>query len=439
MVRFQLLYIAVFSGTALLSLVLGWVMWRQRQAFQATAVVALMLGVAVWCAAEAALWWAPTLFLQVAMIRITYVGAAIVIAAYAVFALQIAQVTSWLTRRRIMYVCALPALLGTVSVVNPGGLVEAGYFSETLGSYTHYGVQYGPLLWAYIVVNGIIMLASCGLVARAFFRSAGVQRAQSGLVLIGSLVPLVVGVVNQLSFYPVEGLEAASCFFTGVFYVFAIARGTVVDESGRLVTAATLSEAAGVTDMLDAANVFLIGELEAAQLRERSLYEQATRDPLTGLYNRRAMNEYLAREMARFARTQEPVALLMLDVDRLKLLNDSLSHSAGDAALVAVAETLLVGARSVDVVCRFGGDEFVIIMSGADAEAAYRRAEELRERVGELAVGEQESVMPLSLSIGVAMAPADGVTAVDLMVAADRALHAAKEAGRDQVAVGVKG
>jgi diguanylate cyclase (GGDEF)-like protein len=433
--HFQILYVAVFAGTAFLALTLAWVLWKQRQAFQATAVVALMLGVAGWCAAEAAVWLMPTQPLQVAMIRLVYVGASVVAVSYLVFALQIAGMRSWLVLRSILVVSFVPVLMCVLVVLNPGGLAETSYEAEVVGSYTHYVARYGPLLWVYIGVNCIVLLVSFGLVARAFVRSEGVDRAQRGLVLFGSLMPLIVIAENQLGSLRVEGLEAAAFFVTGVFYVFAIARGTVLDASGGLVTAGALAEANTTKLMLDTANVFLASEFEEAQLEAHVLYDQATRDPLTGLYNRRAMNEYLAREMGRFLRTGEPVALLMLDVDQLKEINDTLSHSAGDVALVSVADTLLMGARSIDVVCRLGGDEFVIIMSGADATAAAQRAEELCGRIKLLTAREDGRTIPLSVSIGVAAAPSHGSSSKDLMAAADRALHQAKQAGRSRVEV----
>ena len=134
-------------------------------------------------------------------------------------------------------------------------------------------------------------------------------------------------------------------------------------------------------------------------------------------------------------RTGSPFALLMVDVDQLKRVNDSLSHAAGDAVLVAVSESLLVGSRAMDIVCRFGGDEFVLIMSGTDAEAALKRAEELRERAEALTVRLGDLGISISVSIGVATAPEHGTNAAQLMTAADEALHVAKESGRNRVEV----
>jgi diguanylate cyclase (GGDEF)-like protein len=125
----------------------------------------------------------------------------------------------------------------------------------------------------------------------------------------------------------------------------------------------------------------------------------------------------------------------MLDVDQLKRINDSLSHAAGDEALIAVGDNLLLGARPMDTVCRLGGDEFLIIMSGADEETALARAEELRKRIDGLTVSMGDREMPISVSIGVAAAPVHGRGAAEIMAAADEALHAAKAAGRDRVEV----
>lgn len=166
------------------------------------------------------------------------------------------------------------------------------------------------------------------------------------------------------------------------------------------------------------------------------LREQSVRDPLTGLYNRRYMEESLLRESARAARGGTPMAVAMLDLDHFKAFNDRHGHEAGDALLRAVGASLQESTRSEDVACRFGGEEFTLILPGADVDAARRRAEEIRERVRTLAVRHQgRRLEPVTLSIGLAVQPQHGATPEALVGAADRALYAAKEAGRDRVEV----
>jgi diguanylate cyclase (GGDEF)-like protein len=167
------------------------------------------------------------------------------------------------------------------------------------------------------------------------------------------------------------------------------------------------------------------------RLRE-TLQVQSTRDALTGLFNRRYMEESLERELHRAAREEQPLALLLLDIDNFKLFNDRLGHAAGDNLLRSLGEFLLAQVQRADVPCRYGGEEFVVILPKASKEDAFRRAERLREdaRAQWLAYGPG-----VTMSIGVAAYPEDGTTTRTLLDAADAALYRAKAAGRDRVVV----
>jgi diguanylate cyclase (GGDEF)-like protein len=167
-------------------------------------------------------------------------------------------------------------------------------------------------------------------------------------------------------------------------------------------------------------------------LRER-LREQSVRDPLTGLHNRRYLGEVLARELRRAHRAERPVSVLLLDLDHFKDLNDRFGHEVGDRALVALAGLLLHNVRSEDSVCRVGGEEVVIVLHDTDAGEAVQRAEHLRRRIAELAVTADGGTARLAASFGVASSPTHGATPDELLRAADRALYAAKAAGRNRV------
>jgi diguanylate cyclase (GGDEF)-like protein len=165
------------------------------------------------------------------------------------------------------------------------------------------------------------------------------------------------------------------------------------------------------------------------RLRE-TLQVQSTRDALTGLYNRRYMEESLDRELHRAAREELPLAMLMLDLDHFKDFNDRLGHAAGDQLLRSMGEFLLGHVRREDVPCRYGGEEFVVILPGASKDDARRRAERLREE----ARAQWSPYGPgVTVSIGVAAYPGDGITSRALLDAADTALYRAKAEGRDRV------
>jgi diguanylate cyclase (GGDEF)-like protein len=167
-------------------------------------------------------------------------------------------------------------------------------------------------------------------------------------------------------------------------------------------------------------------------LRE-NLREQAIRDPLTGLFNRRHMQESLDREFHRAHRRQRPLGLILLDLDHFKKYNDTRGHQAGDALLRVIGEFLQTHIRGEDIACRYGGEEFLLILTDSALEDTRRRAEQLRE--GIKALPEEQRGM-VTASLGVAVFPEHGFTASAVLRAADAALYQAKDEGRDRVVVG---
>jgi diguanylate cyclase (GGDEF)-like protein len=168
-------------------------------------------------------------------------------------------------------------------------------------------------------------------------------------------------------------------------------------------------------------------------LRE-SLRSQAVRDPLTGLYNRRYMQEFLERELHSARRKHRSLAVLMLDLDHFKRYNDNFGHSAGDKALAAVGEALMRSVRAEDVACRYGGEEFTLVLPECSLQQATLRAEQIRTRLKEYhPLNDGQPVDTLTVSIGVA-AFDETTDRVDLLLNfADEALYEAKRAGRDRV------
>ena len=175
--------------------------------------------------------------------------------------------------------------------------------------------------------------------------------------------------------------------------------------------------------------------LSNLKLRE-TLRHQSVRDPLTGLYNRRFLEESLDRELVRLERKNLPLSLIMIDVDHFKNFNDTFGHEAGDAVLRDLGGILQRNVRGGDIACRYGGEEFTVIMPEANIEIGRLRAEILREAVRELRlVHAGKSLGAVTLSLGVACFPEHGRRRQHLMQAADAALYEAKDAGRNCVVV----
>jgi diguanylate cyclase (GGDEF)-like protein len=178
--------------------------------------------------------------------------------------------------------------------------------------------------------------------------------------------------------------------------------------------------------------------LALANLKLREILRtQSVRDPLTGLYNRRYMEESLERELRRAIRKKCPLGVMMLDVDHFKRFNDSFGHEAGDSVLRALSNLFRTQLRGGDVACRYGGEEFAMILPEATLEDTQQRAEQLREAAkSAIAQFRGHSLDTVTLSIGVASYPEKGTTGEALLRAADAALYRAKEDGRDRVVVG---
>jgi diguanylate cyclase (GGDEF)-like protein len=175
-------------------------------------------------------------------------------------------------------------------------------------------------------------------------------------------------------------------------------------------------------------------KLALANLRMKErLREDSIRDSLTGLFNRRYMIETLNLEIAQADRSGKPLAAIMIDIDHYKNINDRFGHAVGDHVLVGVGRVLQENIRRGDIACRFGGDEFVLVMPGMSLDVGIARAESIREKISDLdfAFGHDNSVR-ISLSLGVATFPQQAGDVESLLKAADNALYTAKEKGRNQ-------
>lgn len=184
---------------------------------------------------------------------------------------------------------------------------------------------------------------------------------------------------------------------------------------------------------LEQANQKLEERVKEIEALQAELKEQAVRDPLTGLFNRRYLKETLDREVSRAKRENQPIGIIIMDIDQFKDINDLYGHDAGDKMLKFIADKLRENTRVEDIVCRYGGEEFVIVMPGASLGVAFERAEHIRRIVDELWVPYENDQMHVTISLGVAAYPVHGADGEDALIRADRALYQAKEAGRNRV------
>ena len=181
------------------------------------------------------------------------------------------------------------------------------------------------------------------------------------------------------------------------------------------------------------ANELLQGQIREVRSLQAQLEEQVLRDSLTGLHNRRYLDDMLERELARARRHGYPLSVVLIDIDNFKTLNDTYGHPAGDAFLRAVAAMLNDGVRAGDMVCRWGGEEFALVLPNMSLRDAHQRAESWLAKMRDLRVPFGKSELEATISAGIAALPENGRAPADLVKAADDALYAAKRSGRNCV------
>lgn len=202
---------------------------------------------------------------------------------------------------------------------------------------------------------------------------------------------------------------------------------------GRLLVLREITERKEVERKLRHANIRMQSQLVEIGLLQSRLREQAIRDPLTNLFNRRYLEETLDRELARAARETYPVCIIMIDIDHFKNINDTHGHEAGDLVLKAISDVLAAQSRRGDFACRYGGEEFIVVMPNIFMNVAQKRAETLKQALGALQVPFQDTELTVTISMGIASYPANGIMREEILRAADKAMYAAKDAGRNYI------
>lgn len=213
----------------------------------------------------------------------------------------------------------------------------------------------------------------------------------------------------------------------------------VFDARGKIINYIAvkedITESKRLEHALQVANKQIADRLEEIVGLQATLKEQAIRDPLTQLYNRHFLNETIEHEFHQAERSSQPVSVIMLDIDHFKAVNDTYGHAVGDAYLVTLANLLQQNTRKSDIACRYGGEEFLLVLPNTDYEAAAQHAEKLRLVFANSPLTFKDHKVQATLSLGVAAYPAHGAHYSKIIDKADQALYESKRAGRNRVTV----
>jgi diguanylate cyclase (GGDEF)-like protein/PAS domain S-box-containing protein len=217
----------------------------------------------------------------------------------------------------------------------------------------------------------------------------------------------------------------------------------VFDPSGKLESMhgvnQDISERKRAEVAMQIANEKLVQQLDTIEQLQERLRDQAVHDALTELYNRHYLSEALAPEIIRSEREKTPLSVVIADVDHFKVINDTYGHPVGDLFLVEIADLMKKYVRGSDFVCRYGGEEFLLVFPGTTMRSAMKRAEEICQKCAEIVIQHEGKRLNVTLSFGVATYPEDGKTAEKVILRADQALYQSKHAGRNQVTGWING
>jgi len=282
----------------------------------------------------------------------------------------------------------------------------------------------------------------------------GLWSAALGYPLWISFTLFTCNLVSVMLYHGVRGTLLAAALFIGPGLGWLFGSGTAISLATSALT--TALSIAGLTmfllqvmqmnfrrtlklrdtrEALRHSEQALQRQLEEIHVLQARLSEQANRDPLTGLYNRRYLDTTLERELARCQREGLPLSLMLIDLDHFKQINDTWGHQAGDEVLRQLADMLASHARLADVACRYGGEEFLLLLPGMPLAVALERAERWRRDFAGTDVLFGELTVHATLSVGIAGYPGHGTTAQVLIRHADQALYRAKAEGRNRVVV----
>ena len=298
-----------------------------------------------------------------------------------------------------------------------------------------------PAIFVLVALAGLFVLVVHDLLPADAIGPAKYVLEGSVSITFATLLVALTGGIESPFFFSFPLIVAGASLVvpptvTGILAVVAAIGYTLAvvgtAPPGPLAVTTVTTIGLNITALVLLAFVGIIIAREQRHAREAAI-RLSTIDPLTGLFNRTFFFAAIEREIARCARSGRGFCLLMMDLDELKAINDRYGHFHGDRVLRGVGDVIDQGVRRIDTAARYGGDEFVVVLPETDPTGAYVLAEKIRLGVASLDIAIPRSTIQPSLSIGVVSYPGDGLTADELMIAADSAMYRSKRAGKNRV------
>lgn len=336
-------------------------------------------------------------------------------------------------RNYLIDLSLLAAFLITRCALHKGKILFAGIGTLTLGFI---------LTVASIVSDGTVHSTAVSLLLLVII-VAGIIYNLNGIavsIIASSLTVLGLIIAEQAGMLPKPDYAVSLLHWFVLTITFVIVGG-IVYFSGKITRQAfehakeELKERQRAESALKTVNEELQKHVKDVEKLQAELRDQAVHDPLTGLYNRRYLDETLSREILRAKRDNDPLSIIVADIDHFKSINDTYGHQIGDLFLVEVAQLFKRVVRGSDLVYRYGGEEFVLVLPETTVDSAKMRAEEIRLKCAQLIVQHEGKKLGITLSFGVANYPVNGEQGEEIILKADHALYDAKRMGRNQVRV----
>jgi diguanylate cyclase (GGDEF)-like protein len=336
-----------------------------------------------------------------------------------------ARLLAWILRFIVLF-CVIALLI--ILIFNPHQDASSHPYEILIsGLIIFFTLAYILKCVGYYNISAILLVASTAF-------TPWVSLLFDSSILLGDFVPLTYSIfsilLSSILLPTYITIALAVLQFTGIMLVLILSPATPLFNWFSFLAFIVLTSVFSIL-----ANSIIQSDMKQIEsqayqltLNEMRLQELSIRDHLTNLFNRRYLEETLEREIQRAIRTHHPLGVIMLDVDHFKLINDSLGHAAGDIVLQELGKFLAGQIRQSDIACRYGGDEFVLILPDASRDITKERSVHIQEGVKHLAI-KHENEITISISQGVAVFPDDGATGEAILKSADTALYRAKRNG----------